>query len=111
VAEELALEKRLWNRGAVDCDEWLRRAGARRVNAAGEELLPRSGFPHEQNGHAAARGYLSRERDYFANDQTVANDVRMPPLCGGIRRPRWTDCAVPIADEKRRAPALGLKSG
>ena len=111
MSKQLALEKRFRNRRAVDCDEWLGCAWARRVDAAGEQLLTGSGLSHEQNGHAAARGYLGRERNYLANDETVANDVRMPPLCGGIRRPRSTDCAVPVADAKQNAAALGLKSG
>jgi len=75
VAEQLALEKCLWNRRAIDCDEWARRARARGVHAAREELFSGSGLADQQHGHAAARGYLRRESDYFANNQTVANDV------------------------------------
>jgi hypothetical protein len=88
MAEQLALEKRLGDRGAVDCYEWFCRPRAGGMDAARKKLLPRSGLPNEQDGNAPTSGNLSRQRDYFANDETVTNYMRMPPVSGGIRGQR-----------------------
>ena len=61
VAEQLGLEQRFGNRGAVDRDERLVGAGAGVVNAAREQLLARARLADEQHGrptggrHAATR--------------------------------------------------------
>ena len=50
VAEELALEQRLGNRGAVDRDEGAVAPGRERVDRAREELLARAALALEQDG-------------------------------------------------------------
>jgi hypothetical protein len=68
MTEQLALQKRLRNRGAVDRYEWLRRAWTRCVDTAREELFAGASFSDEQDGHTAARGNLRREGNYLSND-------------------------------------------
>jgi hypothetical protein len=89
VPKELALQQRFRYRRAVDRNEGLRGSRTCGVDTAREQLLSGTGFADEENRNAAARGNLCRERNYLSNDETVANDMRMPPVCGSIRGPRW----------------------
>jgi len=86
VAEELALEEGLRDCGAVDGDEWLSRALARRVDSAREQLLASTGFAHEQNSDTATRCYLSRQHDHFADCRTLPNNVGFPAVRGRMLR-------------------------
>lgn len=79
------------------------------MNTAREELFPRSRLADEKNCDTATRGNLRRKRDHFAYDETVTNNVRMPPICGGIRGPRWNKYSVPFADETAKRPRSGVK--
>ena len=58
VAEELALEKRLGNGGAVDGDERAAAPGRERVDRPGEELLARAALALEQHGGVRGRDAL-----------------------------------------------------
>src|SRR5882672_6114543 len=53
VAEQLALEERLWNCRAIDRHEGLRRSRAGSMDAARKKLLSRPRLTDEQYGHAA----------------------------------------------------------
>jgi len=75
VSEELAFQQRLRNRGAVDGDEWLCRAAALGVYAAGEQLFPGPCFSDEQHRNAATRGYLGGECDGIADRLALTNDM------------------------------------
>jgi hypothetical protein len=61
VAEQLAFEKRLGNRGAVDRDEWIGGAAAGGVNSARKKLLPGPRFPDEEYGDRTACSDLRGE--------------------------------------------------
>jgi len=50
------------------------------VNSARKQLLAGASFANQQNGDAAARCYLSRKCDYFAECRTLTNDVRVPTV-------------------------------
>ena len=58
VAEELALEQGLWNRGAIDRHERLGGARTRRVETARKELLSSTRLANQQNRNAAAGSNL-----------------------------------------------------
>src|ERR1700736_3860931 len=51
--EELGLEQRLWNRGAVDLDEALRGAGTNAPDRAGEGSLSGPGLSLDEDGRRA----------------------------------------------------------
>ena len=55
VAEQLALEQRFRDRGAIDDDEWFSRAHAPGVNRARREFLPCAVFSEEQDGGLGGR--------------------------------------------------------
>jgi hypothetical protein len=59
VAEELALEQGLWNRGAIDRHERLGGARACRVETAGKKLLSSTSLANQQDRNAAAGSNLS----------------------------------------------------
>jgi hypothetical protein len=86
MSEQLALQERFRDCGAVDGDERLRRARTRRVDAAREQLLASTGFAYEQNRNAATRGYLSRQHDHFTDCRTFPNDVGFPAVGGRMLR-------------------------
>ncbi len=55
VAEEFALDERCDDRAAVHDDEGARRAWARAVDGAREDVLARAGLAAEQDGRVAGR--------------------------------------------------------
>ena len=83
VAEELRLDQRRWDGGAVDPDERAGAAGAALVDRAGEELLPRTGFTEEQDCRVG-RGHLRHPREHEADRAALADD-----LVEVVRRPHF----------------------
>src|SRR5437870_7575903 len=63
VAEELALEERLGEGGAVLHQERRLRARAAAVDGARQELLASTGLAFEEDGHGAQRGALDERQD------------------------------------------------
>src|SRR5262249_57893668 len=62
VAEQLAFDQLLGNRGAIHFDELTRTPAALHVNAARDELLPRSILTVDEDASVGRRGH----RDLFA---------------------------------------------
>src|SRR5678815_4391417 len=58
VAEQLALEQVLWNRPAVDRDEWLAVAGRAVVDLARDQLLAGAGLAGDQHRDVGRRDLL-----------------------------------------------------
>ncbi len=63
MAEELTLEERVRNRGAIDRDEAAFASGAARVDPPGDELFPRSRFAVDEDGRVPG----GDARDHFLN--------------------------------------------
>jgi hypothetical protein len=73
VAEQLALEDRLRQRGAVGRDQLARGAGAVLVDVAGEQLLAGAALAEQQHGRRRAGGLLGH-LEGGAHDLAVADD-------------------------------------
>ena len=65
VTEELGLEQRLGNRGAVDGDERSVGARAQHVQRAREQLLARAALAFDQHGRVGRRRAMQRQRHLF----------------------------------------------
>lgn len=107
VTKELALQQGFRYRSTVDGDERLRRAWARSVDTAGEQFFAGASFSNEQDRHTAARGNLCRESNHLSNDKTVANNMRMPPVSGSIRGPRWNNWLRSFRGRENARPLSG----
>jgi hypothetical protein len=82
VAEKLALEQGVRDRGAVDRDEWPLPPRGEHVDGAGEELLARSALSLEKNrrvgrGHALRLGANGLERGRLADDRRHLPGLRL----------------------------------
>ena len=75
VAEELALEERVGDRGAVDRDEGAAAAGRQLVDRAGEELLAGPALTLEQHG-GVGRGHPLRLGLHRADRRRLPDDRR-----------------------------------
>ena len=74
MAEELALEKRLGQRGTVESDERTLRALAGPVDAACHELLARPRLPLDQHRDGRGRGAL-HQPEHLAHPGSGADHV------------------------------------
>ncbi len=72
VAEQLALEQRLGQRGAVDLDERAVRAPAQAVDRARDQLLARAGLARDEHGRVGRRNALDQLQN--RNERTAAAD-------------------------------------
>ena len=75
VAEELRLEQRLRDRGAVDRHERPTGSAAARVKSARHELLARAALPCNQDGHLGVGNAAEHVHD-MSHGVTVAHEVR-----------------------------------
>ena len=85
VTEELGLEQRLGNRGAVDVDERARATGPGLVDGPGQESLARAGLAEDEDRAAAAGApvWRARSRADLSADRL---DPRAPAL-KGVQQP------------------------
>ena len=84
VAEQLALEDTVGDRGAVETNERARAPGARFLDQAGNELLAGAGLTAHEHGGVASR-HASREKDRFG--QPAASSDEPVRLDTHLRRP------------------------
>ena len=64
VPEDLALQERFGNRGAVDADEWERRTRTEMVNRLRNQFLARPRLAGDQHGRARRRRLLDDRVDF-----------------------------------------------
>ena len=82
VAEELALEEVLGDRGGVDRDERLCRPRAVPVQRQGDELLPGSGFAGDEHGRVRLRKPPDGAK-YLLHRRRLPEDLGLPGAVGG----------------------------
>ena len=83
VAEELGLEERLRDRGAVQRQEGPVRAGAQSVDPPGDEFLPRAAFPGDQDVHPG-RGDEADLSQYLFHRAGGSDDPLDPERPAGL---------------------------
>jgi hypothetical protein len=85
VSEELALQKRLAKRGAVDFDERTRGPFRALVNRSRDQLFAGAGFALDQDGRGAAGDLIDAAVD-LSHHLRVADDVRWSNAVGDSAR-------------------------
>src|SRR5258708_32019666 len=90
VAEQLTLEQRRRNRGAVAFEERLRAARAQAMDGAGDELLARAGLTADENGGVGRRHHANLI-EHVAHRRTPADDALIDPVVGTDFRQRDHD--------------------
>ena len=83
VAEELALDERAGERGAVDRDERTVAAGAARVDRARDELLAGPGLAREEDGRPRRRDLLD-EVEHVAEGRAPSDDLAEAVDAAGV---------------------------
>ena len=83
VAEELALDERAGERGAVDRDERTVAAGAARVDRARDELLAGPGLAREEDGRSRRRDLLD-EVEHVAEGRAPSDDLAEAVDAAGV---------------------------
>jgi hypothetical protein len=75
MTEQLRLQQRLWNRGAVHRHERLLRGRSGIVNSAREQLLAGAGLAKQQHGRSRRIGHALRKPQGLDDGRTATQDV------------------------------------